>query len=280
MQYQPPCVNMWAKKIKENNTMTTLENLGRLEINTSKSFIYTISFAFKVIRQMFHPRTYNSAMRMVLVNQIYFTSVQILPAFLITSAVMGSLLIGIVFELLKQLNLDAYLGNVLMGLIVTELSPLFTVFFITLRSSSAINAEMAVMKVDGEIKTLEIFRIDVINYLLIPRIINGVVSLVLLSGLFAIVLMSSGIIFAGAIFGINIDAYSTILLTSADFSDIIVSLIKCATFGFFITLIPIRAGLNASREYTSIPISVSNGMVNVFITIVIIEVLSLAIKLF
>jgi len=167
-----------------------------------------------------------------------------------------------------------------MGLIVTELSPLFTVFFITLRSSSAINTEMAVMKVDGEIKTLEIFRIDVINYLLIPRIINGVISLVLLSGLFSIVLMSSGIIFAGVIFGINIDVYSTILLTSADFSDIIISLIKCATFGFFITLIPIRAGLNASREYTSIPISVSNGMVNVFITIVIIEVLSLVTKLF
>ena len=42
-----------------------------------------------------------------------------------------------------------------MGFIVTELSPLVTVFFITLRSSSAINTEMAVMKVDGEIKTLE-----------------------------------------------------------------------------------------------------------------------------
>jgi len=259
--------------------MTILENLGRLEISTSKSFLDTISFAFKVIRQMFHPRTYNSAMRMVLVNQIYFTSVQILPAFLITSAVMGSLLIGIVFELLKQLNLYDYLGNVLMGFIVNELSPLVTVFFIILRSSSAINAEMAVMKVDGEIKTLEIFRIDVINYLLIPRIINGVISIVLLSGLFSIALMFSGIIFAGVIFGINIDIYSTILLTSADFSDIIISLIKCATFGFFITLIPIRAGLNASREYTSIPISVSNGMVDVFITIVIIEVLSLVTKL-
>ncbi|NTW76972.1 MAG: ABC transporter permease, partial [Syntrophaceae bacterium] len=159
--------------------MAILEDIGRLEINTSKSFIDTISFAFKVIWRMFHPHTYNSAMRMVLVNQIYFTSVQILPAFLFISIVLGSLLIGIVFQLLKQLNLTDYLGNVLMGLIVTELSPLITVFFITLRSSSAINAEMAVMKVDGEIKTLETFRIDVIDYLLIPRIINGIISLVL-----------------------------------------------------------------------------------------------------
>lgn len=260
--------------------MNVLENIGRLEVNTARSFIDTISFSFKVILRMFQPRTYNSAMRMVLVNQIYFTSVQILPVFLVVSVVLGSLLIGIVFQLLKQLSLTDYLGNVLMGLIVTELSPFFTVLLITLRSSSAINTEMAVMKVDGEIKTLETFRIDVINYLLIPRIINGVISLVLLSSLFSTVLMFSGILFSGIIFGISIDVYSHILLNSTNFSDMIISLIKCAVFGFFVTLIPIRSGLSASKEFTSIPISVSRGMVNVFAAIIIIEVLSLVTKLF
>ena len=260
--------------------MAILEDIGRREITTSMSFLDTISFAFKVAGRMFQPRIYNSAMRMVLVNQIYFTSVQIVPVFLAASIILGSLLIGIVFEFLKMLNLTAYLGNVLMGLIVTELSPLFTVFFITLRSSSAINTEMAVMKVDGEINTLEVFRIDVIDYLLVPRIISGIISLVLLSSLFSIVLMASGIIISWVIFGISIDLYSNILLTSADFFDIVISLIKCAVFGFFITMIPIQSGLRASREFTSIPIAVSNGMVNVFTAIIIIEVLSLVTKLF
>jgi phospholipid/cholesterol/gamma-HCH transport system permease protein len=260
--------------------MDLLENIGRLEIDTAKSFIDTISFARKVILRMFQRRTYNSAMRMVLVNQIYFTSVQILPVFLFVSIVLGSLLIGIAFQLLKQLSLADYLGNVLMGLIVTELSPFFTVLFITLRSSSAINTEMAVMKVDGEIKTLETFRIDVINYLLIPRIITGIISLVLLSSLFSIVLLFSGMLFSWAIFGISIDVYSNILLNSANFSDMVITLIKCAIFGFFVTLIPIRFGLRASKEFTSIPIAVSGGMVNVFTAIIIIEVLSLITKLF
>lgn len=260
--------------------MAILEDIGRREITTSMSFLDTISFAFKVAGRMFQPRIYNSAMRMVLINQIYFTSVQIVPVFLAASIILGSLLIGIVFEFLKMLNLTAYLGNVLMGLIVTELSPLFTVFFMTLRSSSAINTEMAVMKVDGEINTLEVFRIDVIDYLLVPRIISGIISLVLLSSLFSIALMASGIIISWVIFGISIDLYSNILLTSADFFDIVISLIKCAVFGFFITLIPIQSGLRASREFTSIPIAVSNGMVNVFTAIIIIEVLSLVIKLF
>lgn len=260
--------------------MDLLDNLGRSGVNATKSFVDTFSFARQVIFRMFQPHTYNSAMRMVLVNQIYFTSVQILPVFLFVSMVLGSLLIGIVFQLLKQLGLTDYFGNVLMGLIVTELSPFFTVLFITLRSSSAINTEMAVMKVNGEIKTLETFRIDVINYLLIPRVINGIVSLVLLSSLFSIALMFSGILFSWAIFGMSTDVYVNILLNSANFFDMVIALIKCAVFGFFITLIPIRFGLRASDEFTSIPIVVSGGMVNVFTAIIIIEVLSLVTKLF
>jgi phospholipid/cholesterol/gamma-HCH transport system permease protein len=260
--------------------MDLLENIGRSGIKTALSFADTFSFARKVIFRMFQPHTYNSAMRMVLTNQIYFTSVQILPVFILVSIVLGSLLIGIVFQLLKQLGLTDFLGNVLIGLIVTELSPFFTVLFITLRSTSAINTEMAVMKVDGEIETLETFRIDVINYLLIPRIINGIVSLVLLSSLFSTVLMFSGILFSWIIFGISVDLYLTILLNSANFFDMVITLIKCAVFGFFITLIPIRSGLRASHEFTSIPIAVSNGMVNVFAAIIVIEVLSLVIKLF
>ena len=54
----------------------------------------------------------------------------------------------------------------------------------------------------------------------------------------------------------------------------IIVLLKSATFGFFITLIPISQGLNASQDFTSIPIAVLNGMVKVFLAIVVIEVLS------
>jgi phospholipid/cholesterol/gamma-HCH transport system permease protein len=264
----------------EIGLMSFLEKIGNFEPGLSKSFTDIFFFAGIVLLRMFRRKTYGSAMRSVLVNQIYFTSVQILPIFLAVSILFGSLLIGIVFQLLKELGLTEFFGNVLMGLIVTELSPFITVLLITLRSSSAINAEIAVMKVNSEINTLETFRIDVIDYLLVPRIINGVVSLVLLSSLFSVVLMFSGILFSNIIFGMNIDAYTNILLNSANFSDILISLLKCAAFGFFVTLIPIRSGLSASRELTSIPIAVSGGMVNVFTAIMIIEVLSLITKLF
>jgi phospholipid/cholesterol/gamma-HCH transport system permease protein len=260
--------------------MNPLEKIGQLAIKSETSFVDTISFARRVLFQIFKKHTYNSAMRQVLINQIYFTSVQILPIFLFVSVILGSLLIGIVFGLLKKLGLTDLFGSVLMGSIVTELCPLFTVLFITLRSASAINTEIAVMKVNGEIRTLETFRIDVINYLLVPRIINGIVSIVMLSSLFSIVMIFSGIVFSRVMFDMSMDVYANILLNSANFSDIFIALAKCAVFGFFVVLIPIRSGLRASSDFTSIPIVVSGGMVNVFTAIIIIEVLSLITKLF
>ena len=256
------------------------EKLGHAAIGIFEDSADTIVFAGRVFARIFQRKTYSSAMREVLVNQIYFTSVQILPVFIIVSVFFGSLLIGIVFTMLKDLGLTEFIGHVLMGLIVTELSPFLTVLLITLRSASAINTEMAVMKVNRELKTLETFRIDIVDYLLAPRVLNGIISIVLLSSLFSIVLLISGILFAKLIFGMNINVYTNMVLNSTRFSDIVLMLFKCAIYGFFITLIPIRFGLRASHELTSIPIAVSRGMVNVFAAIVIIEVLSLLIKLY
>jgi len=252
-----------------------IERIGKTSMDSTVTFRDILSFAFTVLARMFQKKTYNSAMKMVLVNQIYFTSVQILPLFVAISIIFGSLLIGIVFQIIKNMGLAEYLGRILMGLVVTELSPFVTVLLIALRSSSAINAEIAVMKVNQEFRTLDTFNIDVIDYLFIPRIINGVISVVLLSALFSILTLTSGMLFSKVIFGMSIDVYTNVLLNSADFYDIVISLIKCCTLGVFITLIPIRSGLHASDDLTSIPIAVLHGMVGVFIAIVLIEVLSL-----
>ena len=252
-----------------------LEYIGRSCLNILKSFYDTLFFTVTILTKMFKRNSYNSAVKMVLFHQIYFTSMQILPLFIGISVIFGSMVISVVFHVIKNLGLADYLGRILMGLVVTELSPFITVLLIALRSSSAINAEIAVMKVNNELRTLDAFHIDVIDYLFLPRIINGIVSVVLLSGLFSILALTSGMLFSRVIFNMSIDVYTNVLLKSANFYDIVISLVKCITFGFFITMIPIRSGLQASEELTSIPVAVLNGMVKVFIAIVLIGVMSL-----
>ena len=252
--------------------------IGRKTIGNCSAFAKMLVFSSRVVTRTFQRKTYNSATKMVLINQIYFTSVQILPLFLVIAVIFGALLVGSVFQAIKNLGLTEYLGKILMGSVVTELSPFITVLLIALRSGSAINAEIAVMKVNRELRTLEAFQIDIIDYLFVPRVLNGILSVVLLSALFSITVLVSGFLFLNLFFGVSPDVYASDLLNSAVFSDILIMLLKCVTFGFFIALIPIRQGLAASDELTSIPVSVLKGMVNVFIAMVIIEVISLILR--
>ena len=260
--------------------INAIVRIGATTINVTRTFRDTLSFAFTIIVKMFNKNSYNSATRLVLVHQIYFTSIQILPLFIGISVIFGTLLMGIVLQIIKNLGLYEHLGRVIMTLVVTELAPFVTVLFIALRSSSAINAEIAVMKVNRELNTLDKFNIDAIDYLFLPRVINGVISVVLLSAFFSILVLTSGLVFSKLFFGMSLESYSNVLLSSANFYDIVISLLKCCTFGFFITLIPIRFGLRATNDLTSIPISVLNGMVDVFIAIIFIEVLSLILIFF
>lgn len=261
--------------VRYESMFSTIEYIGKITLDISKSYRDFFSLVLKIIARIFDKKTYNSASMNVLVNQIYFTSIQILPLFLGVSAVVGFLLIGIFFHVLNKVGLDEYLGQIIMGFIVTELSPLITVLLIAFRSSSAMNAEIAVMKVSKEIDALKSFNIDDISYLVLPRVISGVIAVVLLSGIFSIVVLVSGFICSQLLFGMNLDVYANLLLSSAKISDIIIVLVKCSAFGFFITVIPIRYGLNASDDLTSIPVAILNGMVTVFRAIVVIEVLTL-----
>ena len=249
--------------------------IGKTTLQFSRSFCETLDFSRRLLWNVFHRRAYNSATCSVLLSQIYFTSVEILPLFITVSIILGSLIMGIVLQTLKTLGLTQYLGNILIGFAVNELSPFVTVLLIALRSGSAINTEIAVMKVNRELDTLRAFRIDPVNYLFLPRILNGVISLVLLTGLFSTVLVISGGLFSRIIFGMGLNIYSHLLVSSIHLSDVLILLFKCATFGFFITLIPIVSGMRASYQLTSIPIAVLHGMIRVFLAIIFIEVLTL-----
>jgi phospholipid/cholesterol/gamma-HCH transport system permease protein len=235
-----------------------VEKFGSSAMAMSAYLWDTLWFSGKVFARLFSPKTYNSAVRMVLLNQIYFTSVQILPLFLIVSICFGVIFIAFTGQYFRDLGLFDYFGHMLMGFVVTEFAPFITVLLIALRSSSAINTEIAVMKVNRELDTLKAFNINVINYLFIPRILNGVISIVLLSSLFSIIVLISGFFFSRLLFGLSMEDYTAILVETASFTDILVMLLKCATLGFFIVLIPIRFGMSATDELTSIPVTVLN----------------------
>ena len=214
----------------------------------------------------------------VLIKQIYFTAVGILPLFIVMSVIFGTIIIGVVISLATQYGLQDSIGSIIVSFVVDEFAPFFTALLISLRSSTAVNTEIATMKVNHELETLKIYNIDLISYLFIPRIISGIVSVTSLATLFAIIMLASGYIFAFFYMGMDLHSYKILLLNAIEVKDLVVLLGKGIAFGFVTMMIPIYSGLNAFDSYTAIPISVLNGMVKLFISIFIIEVASLLLQ--
>ena len=255
-----------------------VEKVGDKTINVILEFLEAIKFMFLCLGHMLLPRSYNPAMRMVLTKQIYFTSVGILPLFMMMAMFFGSIIIGIVIVLATEYNLEDSIGSIIINFVMDEFSPFFTALLISLRSGTAINTEIAVMNVNKELNTLREYKIDLIDYLFLPRIISGMISVTSLSIVFAIIMLGSGYIFTLFYMNMDLHSYTNLLVGAVEIKDVVVLVLKGIAFGFVITLIPIYSGLKTTNSYTAIPISVLNGMVKLFIAIFLIEVLSLVIQ--
>lgn len=260
--------------------MYFIEKLGEKTINIFHSIVDMIRFVLLILIHLISPKSYNPAMRMVLTKQIYFTAIGIIPIFTLMAFLFGSVIIGVVIYLSTEYSLQSEIGSIIITFVIDEFAPFFTALLISLRSGAAINTEIAIMSVNKELNTLKEYKIDLIDYLFLPRIISGILSVTSLSILFAIIMLASGYVFTLFYMNMDFNTYKYLLLNAIEVSDMMTLLLKSFAYGFVIMLIPIYSGLKTHSYYTAIPVSVLNGMVRLFIAVFFIEVLSLIIQYF
>ena len=267
-------------RFRGGDAVNFIERIGSNVIGAFKNISGFLSFSLQCLGEMLQWSFFNRAAFDVLIMQIFFTAYQLFAFFALLSAICGSIFIGIIFHAVKSLGLVQYLGDIIMGIVVLEISPLITVVLLALRSSSAINSEIAVMKVNREIDALEAFKIDPVVYLFLPRIISFVISVTVLSSLFAIIVLFSGFAFSSAMFGMSGGMFVDMIAKSITVFDILLFYIKNIFFGFFISVIPLYNGWRTQYRFNDIPVSVLHGMMGVFMSIVIVEVVSLVARSF
>jgi phospholipid/cholesterol/gamma-HCH transport system permease protein len=88
------------------------------------------------------------------------------------------------------------LGPLLVAVVARELGPVLTNIVVVVRSSSAMAAELAVLKISGEVRALEAQGSDPFLYLVMPRVLGMAVSTFCLTIVFILVAFASGYLFA------------------------------------------------------------------------------------
>lgn len=236
------------------------------------------AFAGQALAATMTPAAYNSATRMVVMKQIYFTAWQILLPFTLFAALLSFVLIQIVVTTAARIGQSELALEMSMRVLVLEILPLVTALFVALRSSSAINTEVALMRIHAEIDALEAAGVDTLRMEFMPRVIGGVVSVLALTAITSVLALVLAYL---AVYGLqlwSLPDFSRVMGKVFDTAVMLGIFLKAMAFGLAVTIIPVAEGLATPRMLFMAPISVLRGMVRLFFVLMLIEVASLAFK--
>jgi phospholipid/cholesterol/gamma-HCH transport system permease protein len=261
-----------------NFLAASIESLGAKIVGWFTVAYGMFAFLARAGLLLLDPTTWNRATFDVVIKQVYFTAVQILHIFLAYAVVISWLIISIILSTARDFGLSEFASEMTIRTLVLELLPFLTALFIALRSGSAINTEVALMKVNNELDALAHCKVPPMQFEFLPRLVGGVISVITLSALAGLLALLVGYL---AIYGVNtagFEPYTRTIAKILDFQILAGLVVMGVLFGLAVTLIPVTAGLETPKKLFMVPVSVLRGMMRVFLAIVAIEVVSLALK--
>ncbi|WP_367178161.1 MlaE family ABC transporter permease [Glycocaulis sp.] len=197
-------------------------------------------FAGSAIRALFGP-FYAGQLGLQLLR-IGFLS---LPVVGLTALFTGAALALNIYVGGARFNAESFVPNIVALGIVRELGPVIAALMLAGRVSSGIAAEIGAMRATEQIDALHTLTIDPMRYLVVPRILAGIIVLPLL------VLVANVIgVLGGFLVGITtLEFDPTVYIRNSwdilESWDVISGLIKAGVFGFLLTLMGCYHGYHA-----------------------------------
>lgn len=214
------------------NTLQILQSIGSVIIFTSKSLalIFIRPFYFKSI-----------------LEQIISIGFYSLPVVGMTALFSGAVLALQSYTGFSRFSAESSIATVVVLSITRELGPVLAGLMVAGRVGAAIAAEIGTMKVTEQIDALYTLSTDPIKYLVLPRVIAGVISLPCLVLIGNVIGVMGGYLISVYKLGFNAPLYLTNTLKHLETIDVMSGLVKAAVFGFIITIISCYHGFHCSK---------------------------------
>ena len=255
-----------------------MEHEARDAVGWFLAWFRAARFAFSVVAAVLSPKLYTLRARTATTRQIYFTAWQVLPGFALFATALGVVVVEITLSAARQFGLEQYALELIFRALVLELMPLLTALFVALRSGSAIATEIALMRVHGDFHDLETSGIEHFERDFVPRVAAAAVSVFALTTLACLFVLALSYV---VLYGFSPWGFEPYTRTVARvFTPLALGalVMKCIAFGAVVAVIPISAGLEATRDPNSVPVAVMGGMVRLFFALGLIESVALALK--
>lgn len=205
-----------------------LEESGRI-------ILFLISTIMWMLRPPFRFR--------VITKQMEFVGVNSLMVVLITGAFTGMVLALQSYHAFKMFGGESLVGATVALSMTRELGPVFTALMVTGRAGSAMAAELGTMKVTEQIDALQTMSVSPIQFLVLPRVIAGIIMLPFLTVISDFIGVVGGYFIGVEVLKINSGIFMSKIFEMVDLEDIFNGLIKSACFGLILSIIGCYKGL-------------------------------------
>ncbi|PVH24836.1 MlaE family ABC transporter permease [Sphingobacterium corticibacter] len=164
--------------------------------------------------------------------------------FIISSFIGAVMTMQIAFQLTSDLIPTSIIGQINRDSNILELGPTISALVLMGKVGSAISSQIGSMRVTEQIDALEIMGINAAGYLILPKIVAGVLMVPVLV-IIAIVCALVGGLIGGALSGaVSPNDYILGIRESFNGFTVSVAMVKAVVFGFIITSIPAHKGFH------------------------------------
>lgn len=210
----------------------------------------------------------------VISQQIYFTGWEALPLISILALTTGSILALQGMGNLTMFGGTQMIGSYLVVVLVRETAPLLTALVVIARSGTAVASEVGNMRANREIEALESLGINPLSFIVFPRVIGGVLSVICLAFYFIVIALFGGLIALKTFQGMPVNFYLDSLLESFAKEDVLIFLLKNSFGGMIIFVVCCYQGMSVRKSPHEVPQVTTQAVVK---SIIYVTVFNLAV---
>jgi len=166
---------------------------------------------------------------------------------LLTAAFTGMVLGLQGYYTLKKYGSESALGSAVALSLIREMGPVLTAIMVSARAGSAVTAEIGIMRITEQLDALDTMAINPMQYVVMPKLVAGVIAVPLLTAIFDVVGILGGYLVGVVLLGVSSGAYFSGMVQSVVPLDINGGIVKSLVFGITIVLVACYKGYHTEH---------------------------------
>ncbi len=172
---------------------------------------------------------------------------------------------------LEQFGATAYTGSAVALSLIRELGPVLTALMVNGRAGSAMTAELGIMKITEQVDALRAMAIDPLRFLMVPRILAGIISVPLLTAVFVVVGIGGGYVVGVESLGLSSGTFISQMEQSVRDVDVISGIVKSVFFGLIVSWVSCYQGWTCGFGAVGVNKATTTSVVISSVTILILD---------